>query len=158
LGKAVVELHPLLDLESVVTQGSTHQLLTAAVVEVVPMVVLQQIGFHLAVADLQLDCQMQQKLQLQLVEVVVLTDNAVLAVAEQADYQLQHLATLELVERNPLVELVEFPATVILEQLVQHSKVEIQEMKVAAAAAVTLAAAAAETTLVVLADLVTLHF
>jgi hypothetical protein len=84
--------------------------------------------------------------------------NVVLVVAELVDYQLQHLVILELVERNPLVELVEFPATVILEQLVQHSKVEIQEMKVAVAVAVTLAVAAAETTLVVLADLVTLHF
>jgi hypothetical protein len=62
------------------------------------------------------------------------------------------------VERNPLVVLVEFPATDTQELPALHTKVEIQRMKAAAAAVATSAVAVAEITLVVLADLVTLHF
>jgi hypothetical protein len=53
LVKVVVELHLLLVQELVVIRGNTHQQHMVAVVVVVPMVVLPQIGLHPVVGDLQ---------------------------------------------------------------------------------------------------------
>jgi hypothetical protein len=101
---------------------------------------------------------MQLKLQQQLAVEVAHMANVVSAVAELVDYQRQHQEILELVERKPRAVLVAFLITDIQEQLVLHSKVGIQEMKVAVEVAVTLAVAVAVTTPVVLVDLVTSHY
>jgi hypothetical protein len=101
---------------------------------------------------------MQLKLQQQLAVEVAHTANVVSAVAELVDYHRQHQEILELVERKLRAVLVASLITDIQEQLVLHSKVEIQEMKVAVAVAVTLAVAVAVTTPVVLVDLVTSHY
>jgi endo-alpha-1,4-polygalactosaminidase (GH114 family) len=101
---------------------------------------------------------MQLKLQQQLAVEVAHTANVVSAVAELVDYQRQHQEILELVERNPVVVLVEFPATDTQELPVLHTKVEIQRMKAAAVVVVTSAAVAVEITQVVLVDLATSHF
>jgi hypothetical protein len=158
LVKVAAELHLLLAQALVAIQASTHQQHMAAAVAVVHTVELRQIGLHLAVVGLQLDCLTPQKLQQQLAAAAEHMVNVVLVVVEQAGYQRQHQEILELAEHKLQAVPAVFQTMVTQEQSVLHSKAEIREMKVAAAVVVTSAAAVVVTTLAVLADLVTLHF
>jgi hypothetical protein len=95
--------------------------------------------------------------QQQLEAVEAHTANAVLAAAEQVDYQLQHQQIQELVAHKQRVVPVDTLSTDIQELLVLHTKVEIQRMKAVEVVVVSTVVAVVETMLVAPVDLVTLH-